>query len=341
MMIITTSDLQQDTVLHKNATRHDYLQARSDSSSHVLSFQPKDSVKHKSITLVRYQPVVYTDTISVCFRNSIADVTFYDYNNFVFRIGFGTYKEFPYVFTDKVRQQRTREKTILINHLKTGDVLPSHPLHADWMILVIIVAATLFSLIRKAKGNLSPGLARFFLFRGINDPVSRDIGGLFHWHSTILNLISFLIIGLFGYTAVTYFDLIPAGFKGIITWLIALGIVCLAVTLRHITCVITGFTSGEREVFTKYLLGIYQSYRIAAFFLFVIIILMSYTRILPVKDFIISGIFVAGVIYLFRVISLLVIFLNKNISIFYLILYLCALEILPVLIIVKYFTGLV
>ena len=341
MMIISTSDLQQDTVLYKNAARHDSLQARSDSSSHVLSFQPKDSVKHKLITFVRNQPVVYTDTISVCSRNSIADVTFYDYNNFVFRIGFGTYKEFPYIFTDKVRQQRTRENAILINHLKPGYDLPSHPMHADWMILVIIVAATLFSLIRKAKGNLSPGLTKFFLFKGINDPVSRNIGGLFHWHSTILNLISFLIIGLFGYTAVTYFDLIPAGFKGIIIWLIALGLVCLAVTLRHITCVITGFTSGEREVFTKYLLGIYQSYRVAAFFLFVIIILMSYTRILPVRDFIISGIFVAGVIYLFRVISLLVIFLNKNISIFYLILYLCALEILPVLIIVKYFTGLV
>jgi hypothetical protein len=341
MMIFSTSGLEQDTVPHKNAARHDSLKTSSDSASYVLSFQPKDSVKHKSITFVRNQPVVYTDTISVCSRNSIADVTFYDYNTFVFRIGFGTYKQFPYVFTDKVRQLKAGEKTMLIKHLKPGDDLPSHPLHADWMILVIIIAATLFSLIRKAKGNLSLGLAKYFLFRGINDPVSRDFGGLFHWHSTILNLISFIIIGLFGYTAVTYFNLIPSGFKGIIIWLIALGIICLAVTLRHITCVVTGFTSGEREVFTKYLLGIYQSYRVGAFFLFVIIILMSYTRILPVKDLIISGIIVAGLMYLIRVLRLLIIFLNKNISIFYLILYLCALEILPVLIIVKYFTGLV
>jgi hypothetical protein len=45
--------------------------------------------------------------------------------------------------------------------------------------------------------------------------------------------------------------------------------------------------------------------------------------------------------YLIRVIRLIIIFLNRNISIFYLILYLCALEILPVLIVIKYFTGLV
>jgi Domain of unknown function (DUF4271) len=340
-MIISASDLQQDTSLHKNTGRDDSLKVNSDSASHVISLQLKDSVKHKSITFVHNQPVVYTDTISVCSRNSITDVTFYNYSNFIFRIGFGTYKQFPYIFTDKVRQQQAGEKSMLIKHLKPGYDRPSNPLHADWIILVIIVSAALFSLIRKTKGNLSPGLARFFLFRGINDPVSRDMGGLFHWHSTILNLISFVIIGLFGYTAVIYFDLVPAGFRGIIAWLIALGIICLAVTLRHITCVITGFTSGERDVFSKYLLGVYQSYRVGASILFVIIILMSYTRILPVRDLIISGILVAGLMYILRVIRLLIIFLNKNISIFYLILYLCALEILPVLIVVKYFTGLV
>ena len=250
-MITSFSEIQQDTVPHKNAVSHDSVKTTSDSRSHVLSFQPKDSVRHKSIMVIPDQPDVYTDTISICSRNSIADITFYDYNNFVFRIGYGTYKQFPYIFTDKVRQQQIEEKAVLIKHLKPGDNLPSNPLHADWMILVIIVAVTLFSLIRKTKGNLFPGLARFFLFRGINDPVSRDIGGLFHWHSTILNLISFLIIGLFGYTAVSYFDLIPPGFRGIIIWLIALGIICLAVTLRHITCVITGFTSGEHEVFPE------------------------------------------------------------------------------------------
>ena len=97
----------------------------------------------------------------------------------------------------------------------------------------------------------------------------------------------------------------------------------------------------RQDVFREYLLGIYQSYRFGALFLVIVIILLSYTGILPVKDLIVSGIIIAGLIYLIRVIRLLIIFLNRNISIFYLILYLCALEILPVLIIVKYFTGLV
>ena len=72
-----------------------------------------------------------------------------------------------------------------------------------------------------------PGVTRFFLFRGINDPSSRDIGGLFNWQSTILNLISFLIIGLFAYCAASYYDLIPSGISGIIFWLISVGIIII------------------------------------------------------------------------------------------------------------------
>jgi len=341
MMIIFCSDLLQDTLQHKTVSNQDSARVKSDSASHLISSLPKDSVKHRSITVRQNTLIDYGDTTSVCARNSIADPTFYNFNNFIFRIGFGSYKQFPFIFTEKVRQRQMEEKTLLIKHLKPGNDLPSHPLHADWMILLILVAAFLYSLVKKTSGTMSTGFVRFFLFRGINDPVSRETGGLFHWQSTILNLVSFLIIGLFVYSAASYYDFIPAGFKGITIWLIALGIISSAVTLRHITCVITGVTSGEQEVFMKYLLGIYQSYRFGALFLFVIIILMSYTRFLPVRDLIISGIIVLGLMYLLRVIRLFIIFLNRNISIFYLILYLCALEILPVLIVVKYFTGLV
>jgi hypothetical protein len=146
---------------------------------------------------------------------------------------------------------------------------------------------------------------------------------------------------LFGYSVASYYDFIPTGHKGIVIWLIALGILSAAVTVRHLVSVITGAASGQQDVFREYLLGIYQSYRVGALFLFAIIILMSFTVILPVQDYIITGIIILAFLYLIRIFRLLIIFLNRNISIFYLILYLCALEILPVLIVVKYFTGLV
>ena len=93
-------------------------------------------------------------------------------------------------------------------------------------------------------------------------------------------------------------------------------------------------------MFTEYLLSIYQFYRFSASFIFVVTILISYTTIFPVKSYFTAGVIVLAILYLIRVIRLFIIFINKNISLFYLILYLCALEILPVLISVKYISGL-
>jgi hypothetical protein len=181
---------------------------------------------------------------------------------------------------------------------------------------------------------------RFFLFRGVNNPPSRDIGGLFTWESTVKNFISFLILGLFGYSAASYYNIIPSPIGGIRFWLISVGVIITAVTLRHLLCLATGAVSGEREVFTEYLLGIYQFYRFNALLIFVVTILISYTTIFPVKSCFIAGVAILTTLYLIRVIRLFIIFINKNISLFYLILYLCALEILPVVISVKYISGL-
>jgi hypothetical protein len=341
MMIISCQDLQQDTIPHKIVTSQDSTHGKADSAKVVLYNQTKDSFRQRQIIV---RPVIlpdYSDTTSVCPRNTIADITFHDFNNFVFRLEYAKYKQFPFILFEKARIQQREERTWLMKHLKPGNELPTNPLHADWIIIIMLAATFLFSLVKSNSKRMMPYFERVFLFRRNNEPTSRDLSGLFHWQSTILNLFSFLIIGLFGYSVAAYYNAIPNGSRGIVNWLIVLGIISAAVTIRHLVCVITGAASGQQEVFREYLLGIYHSYRFGALFLFAFIILMTYTEILPVRDFILSGIFIMGIMYLIRVIRLLIIFLNRSVSIFYLILYLCALEILPVLIMVKYFTGLV
>jgi hypothetical protein len=281
------------------------------------------------------------DTTSVCGRNSIADISFYDQGNVIIRNEVGLFNRFPFLFTEKNRQIQIREKAFLIKQLKQGQDLPFQPFHNDWMIGILIISAFLYSLVRAASANLLSDIFRFFKFRGRTDTVSRNTSGFFNWQSTILNLISFLVFGLFIYCAAAYYNIVPAGFRGILFWLICLAIVITAATLRHIVCFITGKISGEDEVFREYLVGVYQSYRFSAMILFVLIVLLLYTLFFPSAISFILGASVLIIMYLISVIRLMIIFLNRNISIFYLILYLCALEILPVVISVKYFTGLV
>jgi len=132
----------------------------------------------------------------------------------------------------------------------------------------------------------------------------------------------------------------PFGIKGILVWLVSVGILIMAITIRHLICTIIGNASGEREVFKEYLVIVYQSYKFSSLLLYFIIIMLLYTTILPFKFYFISGIIVLSIMYLIRTIRLLIIFTTRKISLFYMILYLCALEIMPVLITVKYFTGL-
>jgi hypothetical protein len=340
MMLLPNPEAQQDSIRGKINPIQDSVRQISDSVSLSSIVQHKDSVPRRIRISAPLPAIAITDTTSVCSRNSIADVTFYDSTSIINSIGPVPLNKFPFLFLENNRRIQEEAKTALVKQLKAGDEIQVRPLHADWIILILLFVAFMFAIIRKSTDTIFQGAERFFLFRGVNNPPSRDLGGLFTWESTIRNLISFLVLGLFCYSAASFQNMIPSSLNGIIFWIISVSVVIAAVTLRHLLCLLTGEVSGEREIFSEYLLSIYQFYRFSALLIFVVIILISYTKIFPSKSYFIAGATVLATLYLIRVIRLFIIFINKNISLFYLILYLCALEILPVLISVKYISGL-
>ena len=292
------------------------------------------------ITSEQDQDIAVKDSISVCARNPISDVTFYDSANIITRIEHPYRNGFPWKFTEITRARNREQKELLTVQLKEGKEIPMRPFHEDWIILLILSGAFIYSLIRTISKKLFPEVTRFFFFRGINDPASRDVPGLFQWQSTLINLISFFNLALFCYITALYYNIVPHQISGIVFWLIAFAIIVAAVTGRHAICAVTGSISGESDAFSEYVVTVYQSYRFDALILFILVIFISYTDIFPVKTLILTGFITTAALYLVRLIRLFLIFIKRNISILYLILYLCALEFLPVIILLKYFTGL-
>jgi hypothetical protein len=281
-----------------------------------------------------------TDTSAACYRNPISDITFYDSSNITTRLIPDNTDKFPYTFIRENTIRRIEARQILDIHLKDGGSLPVKPFHDDWIILVLVSVLFIYGVIRMVSKKAIPELGRFFFFRNIGDPVSRDAGELFHWESVLINLVSFINIALFAYCGTVYYEVMPPEFSGISIWLILLVIIITAVTFRHIICSVTGNLSDQKAAFDEYLVTIYQSYRYLAILMFILIVLISYTDLFSAKSLILTGIILFTFVYLIRIIRLSLIFINRNISILYLILYLCALEFLPVVISVKYFTGL-
>jgi hypothetical protein len=280
------------------------------------------------------------DTISVCKRNPVADVTFYNPDYVILEADPVFLSRFPYLFTGNNVRISEEKKAAIEKHLKEGIVLPRQMFHQDWVIGILLVSIMLFTLVQTASKNFLSGTTRFFLFRGTTEEGTRDLLGMFQWQSTVLNLSSFMIISVYACFTASYFNAIPYGIHDFAVWSIALGLIIISVTLRHFVCTITGNMSDQRSLFHDYLHTVYQSYRFGAIFLFILVIMMSYTELLPGKSYFIIGPAILLILYLIRIFRLLLIFINRNISIFYLILYLCALEFLPVLITIKYFSGL-
>jgi hypothetical protein len=325
----------QDSVRNKSDTSAQQLQVPAD------TFKRVDTVPVKKVIIHTREKIFENiDTTALCKRNFISDVTFYDTANIITRIDNTKINGFPALFIEKNKLQEAEARELRIVGLKEGNKLPVHPFHDDWVIIVLLFAAFLYSSIRTFSKRLFPDVIRFFLFRGIGDLSARETGELFHLQSTLTNLISFFNIALFACCAAFYYDFIPFGISRFAVWLIAFGIIVIAVTLRHIICFIIGRASGEKEAFDEYLLTIYQSYRFTAIILFVLVILLVYTSFSPPKSLILTGFIAIAILYSMRIMRLFMIFIKRNISILYLILYLCALEFLPVVISVKYFTGL-
>ena len=80
---------------------------------------------------------------------------------------------------------------------------------------------------------------------------------------------------------------------------------------------------------------VYNSWFACSFFLFILNGLILFAPVQNPLPFIIAGLIITAIFLLTRALRLLYIFHNRHVSIFYYILYLCALEVLPVMVILK------
>jgi len=247
---------------------------------------------------------------------------------------------FPFTFIKKSEDRGSGKAGIITSNLREGKEFEQEPFRDDWIIIIVLASAFIYSTLSAFPGRLFHNIKAFLLFRGIGDPASRERGMFLQWQSILANAVSFSGTALFAYLTADYHSFYPNGLSGILFWIVIFGLLILLVLIRHIICILMGSITGAREVFGEYCATVHQSYQITGFILFLLTILLAYTTF-PAHRFILnSGLFIVLTAYFMRVLRLLLIFLKHKISILYFILYLCALEFLPVLVVLKYLTDL-
>ena len=218
-----------------------------------------------------------------------------------------------------------------------GLPLPPQKMNSDFGFIILSLSLLLLTLLTViARKSVFTGLSSLS-FRKQPAPPPPGTSEVFTWPPVIRNIFSALNISLFATLSLLLAGILKPDSLADSVWLTAIiaGSFIAGVMLRHLTSIVTAELTGWKNPLREYMNVIYNVWFTTALLLFLlnaVIIFSPLNNPLPV---IIAGLAVSVILLIIRALRLLVIFYNWHISILYYILYLCALEVLPVLVILK------
>ena len=211
---------------------------------------------------------------------------------------------------------------------------------SDWVLPVILIILLLFIWI-KAFYN------RFFSFLG-NSLISYQLSvKLYHEKnvllkrvSLVLDVIYHIVLAVFLYESFTYFSISPAKLTSYNLFLFFLNILILYSLLRSVILNIFNTLFKTESIISEYVHNNFIVNKSIGIVLFPITIALYYMPENLSGILLVTGLVVLGTGFLFKIIRGYQIIIRKEVLLFYLILYLCTLEILPLFLGYKVFMSL-
>ncbi len=218
-----------------------------------------------------------------------------------------------------------------------GVPLPAEKMNSDFGFIILSLSLLLLALlIVTARKAVVAGLTTLS-FRRQPTPVPPGTSEVLTWPPVVRNIFSALNIGLFAAVSLLSAGILePNGPAGSV-WLTAIIAVSFiaALMLRHLTSIVTAELTGWKNPLREYMNVIYNVWFTNAILLFILNAVIFFSPLNNPIPIIIAGLAGSTILLFIRALRLLVIFHKGHISILYYILYLCALEVLPVLVILK------
>lgn len=207
----------------------------------------------------------------------------------------------------------------------------------DWMLGVILFSLFVITLVKYFyKKFLSQILHSNYnyqisnrLFNERNIPVQRIY--------FILNIIFIINLGLFIYQALDYYSISIFDIYGFYLFLIYCGIIILIYSLKYIVYKISGIVFLAEEQFSEYLHNIFIYNKTVGIILFPVIIGIPFIPDNFSSILVNGGIVIICIFYIFSLIRQIKISIKINFAMFYIILYFCTIEVLPIFLFYKLF----
>ncbi|MGI6342235.1 MAG: DUF4271 domain-containing protein [Bacteroidales bacterium] len=202
----------------------------------------------------------------------------------------------------------------------------------DWLVFVILIGISIFSVVQTFFYKRMQQMYKVIVKPSHLSQIERDGNLLSEFIQIPLNVIQHLIIPLFIYQTAVHFEVISSQ-RGLLLYAIFVGVYVLINLIRHLAIHLWGiiFSTQNLSRIHRLLLTIYN--QITA----ILIIPISLCFIIWQSSiFIKIGFLIIATLLIIRVIRLFYMsFFQEMHQLFYLIVYFCTLEIIPILVIIK------
>jgi len=212
-------------------------------------------------------------------------------------------------------------------------------LRSEWVFILLIFPVFIYLLVSLNDKYSLIRIVKIVFSNKYANTAYRNISTGIQLFQMLLGLLSMISIPTFMLFVEIHFDFNLLNLEPGLLWLLNLLFISLAILFRYILNLTVGSVTRTGNLFKEYFFNISRSYKLIGIILMILNFFISYFVSIPDKYIIFSSFTVVFVLLLFRIIRLVYIFLIRRFSLFYLILYLCALEILPALIFIKYLSG--
>lgn len=204
-----------------------------------------------------------------------------------------------------------------------------------WLPGILLPGLFLFTWIKYAYSKYLVQIVSSTVNYQVSGRLFRERNALLRNMSVGLNLIFAINVGLLVLYLFNFYHITQINHNLFISLLIYSIGITVVYTVKIFFCKVLGYIFLVREEFAEYVHNVTLFNKNIGMFLFPVVILYPYVDH-PLKPVVIyTGIVLYIIMILLRSLRSFQIIIRKGVSVFYLILYLCAVEILPVLLLIK------
>ena len=218
-----------------------------------------------------------------------------------------------------------------------GLPLPGDTLNYDFIFVLLSFSLLIVTMLAvSGRKSLITGLSAIG-FRKRPGPPLAGTSEVFSWPPMLRNAFTVVNVSLFAMISLLSTDMIritdPHGSPGLTA--IISGVFLGALILRHLASMVVAEITGWKLMFREYMNVVYNVWFAGALLFFILSGIIIFAEVNNTLPIIITGIIVMAILLIIRILRLLTIFHKRHVSVFYFILYLCALEVLPLLVVLK------